>query len=193
MHSSGGRKHGGEQIQYTSRFARVILAQGHANLLCAVPILTDDPRRESETLVLPPRCRCAAPATRFCTAHVGEPLACAPFFFLSSDMPATPCLEHHRLGVEAKRRRPRWQSAKTSATVARVEAGCLVAEGLCPWPRLARRTHAPRGASVFFICCWEPPRAMWLRLAAGQAYVGSCSQANYLLRNSAMDDSIGGS
>ena len=26
-----------------------------------------------------------------------------------------------------------------------------------------------------------------------QVFIGSCSQANYLLRNSAMDDSIGGS
>ena len=57
------------------------LHRGHANLLCVVPNLTDDPRRESETLVLPPRYRCAAPAARFCTAHVGEPLACAPLFF----------------------------------------------------------------------------------------------------------------
>ena len=31
----------------TSRFVRVILSRGHANLLCIVPILTDDPRRES--------------------------------------------------------------------------------------------------------------------------------------------------
>jgi len=33
-------------IVYTSRFVRVILCRGHANLLCIVPILTDDPRRE---------------------------------------------------------------------------------------------------------------------------------------------------
>ena len=30
---------------------RVILAQGHANLFCIGPILTDDPRRESDILV----------------------------------------------------------------------------------------------------------------------------------------------
>ena len=31
---------------------RVILAQGgHANILCIVPMLTDDPRRESDTLL----------------------------------------------------------------------------------------------------------------------------------------------
>ena len=35
------------------RFVRVILAQGHANLPCIVPILTDDPRRESERQVAP--------------------------------------------------------------------------------------------------------------------------------------------
>ena len=34
------------------RFVRVILAQGHANLPCIVPILTDDPRRESNELLL---------------------------------------------------------------------------------------------------------------------------------------------
>ncbi len=34
-------------IVYTSRFVRVILAQGHADLFCIVPILMDDPRRES--------------------------------------------------------------------------------------------------------------------------------------------------
>ena len=32
-------------IVYTSRF--VPLRRGHANLLCTVPILMDDPRRES--------------------------------------------------------------------------------------------------------------------------------------------------
>ena len=36
-----------KKIRYTSRFVRVILVQGHVNLLCIVPILTDDPRRES--------------------------------------------------------------------------------------------------------------------------------------------------
>ena len=30
---------------YASRFVPVIPAQGHANLLCIVPILSDDPRR----------------------------------------------------------------------------------------------------------------------------------------------------
>jgi len=35
-----------EKIRYTSRFVRV---RGHANLLCIVPILTDDPRRESRS------------------------------------------------------------------------------------------------------------------------------------------------
>ena len=33
---------------HTSRFVRVILAQGPCNLLCIVPILADDPRRESD-------------------------------------------------------------------------------------------------------------------------------------------------
>ena len=32
---------------YTSRCVRVILAQGHAHLLCIVPSLKDDPRRKS--------------------------------------------------------------------------------------------------------------------------------------------------
>ncbi len=38
---------GCQTLVYTSRFVRVILAQGHADLFCIVPILTDDPRRES--------------------------------------------------------------------------------------------------------------------------------------------------
>ena len=40
------------QIAYTSRFVRIILAQGPRNLLCIVPISTDDPRRESRVLCL---------------------------------------------------------------------------------------------------------------------------------------------
>ncbi len=32
------------KIVYTSRFVRVILAQGHADLFCIVPILSDDPK-----------------------------------------------------------------------------------------------------------------------------------------------------
>ena len=42
-------------FDYTSRFVRVCvssLRRGHANLLCIVPILTDDPRRESNQIVL---------------------------------------------------------------------------------------------------------------------------------------------
>ena len=34
-------------ISYTSRRAHVVLERGHANLLCIVPMLIDDPRRES--------------------------------------------------------------------------------------------------------------------------------------------------
>jgi hypothetical protein len=37
--------------RYTSRFVRVILTQGPCNLLCIVPILTDDPRRDSNKLM----------------------------------------------------------------------------------------------------------------------------------------------
>ena len=40
------------QKMYSYRFVRVILAQGHANLLRIVPILTDDPRRESRKIFL---------------------------------------------------------------------------------------------------------------------------------------------
>ena len=39
------------EIVYSSRFVRVILAQGHANLLRIAPILTDDPWGESNSSI----------------------------------------------------------------------------------------------------------------------------------------------
>ena len=39
---------GTKKLGNSSRFVRVILAQGHANLLCIVPMLTDSPRKESK-------------------------------------------------------------------------------------------------------------------------------------------------
>ena len=46
---------------YTSRLVRVILARGHANLLCNVPNLTVDPRRESIYVHLFVCCSCERP------------------------------------------------------------------------------------------------------------------------------------
>ena len=38
-------------VVYTSRVVRVVLAQGPCHIICIVPNLTDDPRRESDLCV----------------------------------------------------------------------------------------------------------------------------------------------
>ena len=71
---------------------------------------------------------------------------------------------------------------------------------------LSRDTASTLHASASFVasarCAWQHSRptslskAFCLRLRLARlprANVGSCSEANYLKRNSAMDDSIGGS
>ena len=56
-----------------SRFCVSSLRRGHANLLCIVPILTDDPRRESSTEKF---CvETAAARTKFMNAQVSQQYA----------------------------------------------------------------------------------------------------------------------
>ena len=52
------------------------LRRGHANLLCIVPILTDDPRRESDHLT-PSECRWPAPSVAFGAAIAAVSTPCA--------------------------------------------------------------------------------------------------------------------
>jgi hypothetical protein len=65
-----------------------------------------------------------------------------------------------------------------------------MAGGIGPWHC---KTQAAKRAKNIFYESDDAFHAKELKVIAAEACVGSCSQANHMLRNSAMDDSIGGS
>ena len=76
------------------------LRRGHANLLCIVPILTDDPRRESDHLT-PSECRWPAPRVAFGAAIAAVSTPCATAHE-DSQLPACAPLPTQRLPRNCK-------------------------------------------------------------------------------------------
>ena len=69
---------------------------------------------------------------------------------------------------------------------------CISNDGKRHWPTALQDTSSETNKERFFIKA-SVLHVKGPKVIVTQACVGSCSQANYLLRNSAMDDSIGGS
>ena len=154
------------------------LRRGHANLLCIVPILTDDPRRESECNVRPKSIVSARSTSN--RPWLALPLAVS---MRSIGMPSLPvmvrfsCFENLLCQVELFIR-----VSACAHVYAWLSLCCCVGQHTN-----TARTHTAQHNATQRNTTQHNTRH------STRLIVGSCSEADYLKRNSAMDDSIGGS
>ena len=128
------------------------LRRGHANLLCTVPILTDDPRRESNRrklheLKLAPTC--SMHARQLCSAQRGGFLRCY-------------MLQFTRLGIE-------YLSICSDLIKLQMNGVAPVLHVLCCQPETIPRSLAARLSQL---TSWEPCR---LLACSGRAISTACS------------------
>ena len=115
------------------------LRKGHANLLCIVPILTDDPRRESKHLGQ--RCAKGALGKYVLSSIISHPLS----LYLSLSFHNAPARAHKESATNPQRTNK--ESARThNAAIAQLAARRShnpQVVSLIPTGRIRRRTHLP--------------------------------------------------